>query len=149
LLVGSRPNIPLRTKPPSLSVHVVHEWLILPLIASSSQVQDCGQDPVWPSLRSLPSPPSFCLVQGGYGSNLCLSPGVLGEVMLKDVFSLPEVLTWQNISLEVVRATSSLLGSGYLRMKPKLGEEHQNMEGRGLVVIVFEYLDLAVLPIVK
>lgn len=69
--------------------------------------------------------------------------------MLKDVFSLPEVLTWQNISLEVVRATSSLLGSGYLRMKPKLGEEHQNMEGRGLVVIVFEYLDLAVLPIVK
>lgn len=55
-----------------------------------------------PSMAKLEEPAipsSFCLVQGGYGSNLCLSPGVLGGIMLKDVFSLPEVLTWQNISL--------------------------------------------------
>ena len=69
--------------------------------------------------------------------------------MLEDVFSPPEVLTWQNISLEVVRAALSLLGSGYLRMKPKPREEHQNMNKRGFMVIMFEYLDLAVLPIIK
>lgn len=94
-------------------------------------------------------PAIFCLVQGGYGCNLCLSPGVLGGITLKHVFSPPEVLTWQNISLEVVRTTSSLLGSSYLRMKPKPGEEHQNMERRGFMAIVFEYLGLAVLPMIK
>ena len=94
-------------------------------------------------------PATFCLVQGGYGSNLRLSPGVLGGIMLKHVFSPPEVLTWQNISLEVMRTTSSQFGSDYLRMKPKPGEGHQNMERRGFMAIVFGYLGLAVLRMIR
>ena len=93
---------------------MVHQWLdstfhsFFPAVSES-----CGQDP---SLAKLGGHaiPIFSLVQGGYGSNLALK-----GIVLKDVLFPLEILTWQQINLDVVEAIPSLLRSGYLRLKPK------------------------------